>query len=171
MTFKVFAALGDFYHDETMCRHALDTAVKQLDQDVTVEYIHGKELITRLQEKPDLVILFKGNKINPTDPQTAIWMDEEEAFIISNYVENGGAWFAWHSGLASYEVKTYINMLRGYFQYHPEMSNIKYSADNQNEVIDPKLSFEIIDEHYFVDVVMLKIQRYSYNLNQRMVNP
>src|SRR5690606_12879258 len=118
MTIKIFAALGDFYHDEAMCRRALDSAIKKLDQDIMVEYIHENDLINRLQENPDLVVLYKLNKLNPTDPQSPIWMGEKEASIISAYVEKGGAWFAWHSGLASYEVKTYINMLKGYFQYH-----------------------------------------------------
>ncbi|MBS4196098.1 ThuA domain-containing protein [Lederbergia citri] len=151
MTLKIFAALGDFYHDEAMCRRALDTAIKKLDQDIMVEYIHENDLINRLQDNPDLVILYKLNKLNPTDPQSPVWMGEEEASIISAYVENGGAWFAWHSGMASYEVKTYINMLRGYFKYHPEMSTITYIADHQNVVTDPNVSYEIVDEHYFID--------------------
>ncbi|MBS4218632.1 ThuA domain-containing protein [Bacillus sp. FJAT-49711] len=151
MTIKILAALGDFYHNESMCRQALDSAVRQLDGHIKVEYIHEKDLIQELQGNPDAVILFKGNKLNPTDPQTLVWMGDEEASIISKYVENGGSWFAWHSGLASYEVNTYINMLKGYFEYHPEMSQVKYSADSQNDVTDPNLEYEIIDEHYFID--------------------
>nr|WP_249316547.1 ThuA domain-containing protein [Bacillus sp. FJAT-50079] len=147
---KILAIVGDYYHDENMCRHVLDATITNIEN-VSLTYVHESSLVHQLSEKPDLVILFKGNKLHPKDPHSPVWMDEETAIIISKYVKEGGAWFAWHSGLASYEVKTYVDMLQGYFEYHPKLSRITYTADKNNDIINPELEYEIIDEHYFID--------------------
>jgi len=144
MTKRVLAVLGDFYHKEELANQALDAAVQQLDQ-IKVEYGTVQNLVTSLQTKPDVVILFAENRLNPQEQVVNTWMDDAAAKAIHTYVSEGGGWIAWHSGLASYEnIQEYTSLLRGYFKHHPEKHQIvTYYGDS----ID---SFEILDEHYFV---------------------
>ena len=151
---SILATVGDYYHDEELCRLAIDEAVKHLKSEVhvEVEYVAENHLVERLQNQPDLVILFKINKLNPKDEtSTEVWMGNEAAAAIKHYVEEGGAWMAWHAGTAQYEAKDYLDLLKGSFDYHPKVSTVKYSAEKDNGVIDSDFSYEILDEHYFVN--------------------
>ncbi|WP_100405822.1 ThuA domain-containing protein [Bacillus solitudinis] len=150
MSKRIVALAGDYYHDEALCQEVLGL-VTGLMEGVIVEYITTDELVEQLGSKPDAVILFKLNKIHPDiSGNKEVWMDDQIAMAISNYVNQGGAWLAWHSGLASYEVASYVNMLRGKFEYHPELSKVTYLSENRNPILNEKVSYEIIDEHYMV---------------------
>jgi type 1 glutamine amidotransferase len=120
---------------------------------VQIDYCYPKQLTEVLSKQPDVVILFKENRYNPVDENVETWMTEELSLVIANYVENGGNWLAWHSGLASYPVEgSYLKMLKGSFLYHPEkQKKVHYKASEGNTVVPSSTSFEIVDEHYFVD--------------------
>lgn len=111
-----------------------------------------EQLKDELALNPDVVILFKEDRLNPNDEVIEQWMTDEIAVEISQYVENGGGWVAWHSGLASYPVESsYTNMLRGYFLHHPDQHQlVRYTNVNESPIISEPVAFEILDEHYFV---------------------
>src|SRR6476646_5100443 len=116
---RIIAIVGDFYHKEEWAIASLNKALESLPN-VTVEYESTENIIAHLQSKPDAVILFKENRLTPQEDETNIWMDSKVEEAICDYVRAGGGWLAWHSGLASYEnMKAYVSMLCGYFEYHP----------------------------------------------------
>jgi len=152
---RIVAVLGDYYHQEEHSKAALNQALGLLNEKEKIEciQIQASQLITELEKQPDAVILFKEDRVNPTDEVVNTWMTEEIGEAIAQYVNQGGGWLAWHSGYASYEVESaYINMLKGYFEYHPlEHAQVKYTDVKGNHPFG-SISFEILDEHYFVKV-------------------
>ncbi|WP_453993709.1 ThuA domain-containing protein [Bacillus nitroreducens] len=152
---RIVVLLGDYYHSYEHSKASVNRALELLNAKEKFELIEiqSDQLTKELERQPDAVILFKENRVNPTDKKVENWMTEEISQAICQYVKRGGGWLAWHSGLASYSVEgAYIEMLRGYFEYHPENhSLVKYSGV-QGEDIFGSISFEIEDEHYFVNV-------------------
>lgn len=148
---RVVAILGDFYHDKMLAKRSFELAVQQLNQ-VNFEYTTVSNIVEILKSKPDTVILFAENRLNPQDDQVHTWMDDQAAKAICNYVKDGGSWIAWHAGLASYErFDDYTELLRGYFEYHPiEHQVVTYYADNPSSLVDQMDKIEFLDEHYFV---------------------
>jgi type 1 glutamine amidotransferase len=152
---KIVVLLGDYYHPKERINASLDQALTLLNEQEKMECvsIETNQIIEELKKKPDAVILFKEDRVTPTDDKINTWMTEEIGEAIAAYVEQGGGWLGWHSGLASYPVESsYTRMLRGYFEYHPNQhSQVKYSSIKGNDTFGP-VSFEIKDEHYFVKV-------------------
>ncbi|MGP4038649.1 ThuA domain-containing protein [Gracilibacillus sp. D59] len=148
---NILAVVGDYYHDEALMKKALNDVVGDMD-DVELTYSDRVNLVKDLSSNPDLVILGAENRLNPNEDVIEYWLSEDDAEIIAEYVRNGGGWFAWHSGMASYENnQPYINMLGGFFQYHPDehqMVTYLYQAHPLFE--DKQDAFQIKDEHYFI---------------------
>ncbi|SHM55939.1 ThuA domain-containing protein [Gracilibacillus kekensis] len=153
MAKKILAVLGDYYHRKDWAIQALESAITSMEETIEIEYSTVDQLVENVAGNPDAVILFAENRINPEDETVRTWMDEEEASVIARYVENGGGWLAWHSGLASYDnVQNYTSMLHGYFKYHPpEHQQVTYYPKPNSELVDKGSSFSILDEHYFVE--------------------
>lgn len=150
MTKRIIAMVGDFYHKEEWAVASLNKALEKL-QEVSVEYASAENIIEHLQSKPDAVVLFKENRLNPQDEEIQTWMDDEVASAISQYVQDGGGWVAWHSGLASYEnIEAYTSMLKGYFEYHPDKHQVVTYKTVEGTTIAKNGEFEFLDEHYFV---------------------
>jgi len=151
MTKRIIAMVGDFYHKEEWAVASLNKALEGLPE-VTVVYAPAENIIEHLQTKPDAIVLFKENRLNPQDEEIKTWMDDEVAEAISQYVQDGGGWVAWHSGLASYEnIETYTSMLRGYFEYHPDKHQVvTYKTVEGTEITSEENEYEFLDEHYFV---------------------
>ncbi|MRX74184.1 trehalose utilization [Bacillus lacus] len=152
---RLVVLLGDYYHPKEWSKSSLHRVLTLLNEKESMEcaYIETDQLLEELKKNPDGVILFKENRLNPVDDSVDTWMTEEIGKAISNYVEQGGGWLAWHSGLASYpQESSYTRMLRGHFEYHPNHhSPVKYSSVKESDLFGP-VSFEINDEHYFVKV-------------------
>jgi type 1 glutamine amidotransferase len=149
---NIYAIVGDYYHQESVIREALDAALqpKQASGEWQLTYIAVEELTVRLAEKPEAVILFKEDRLNPTDAEVATWLTAEVSDRIVRYVEEGGGFFGWHSGLASYASDTsFVRMLRGEFEFHPSQHQlVNYSGTYPGT--QDQVEFEILDEHYFV---------------------
>ena len=152
---RIITLLGDYYHPEEWIRASLNRALSFLNQNEKYEYIEiqTNQLREELDKQPDAVILFKEDRINPTDEKVESWMNEEIGIAITKYVEHGGGWLGWHAGLASYSINgPYTKMLKGYFEYHPvPHPQVKYTDVHGDHPFGP-VSFEIKDEHYFVKV-------------------
>jgi type 1 glutamine amidotransferase len=153
---KIIAILGDYYHDEGLLKQSLNTAFNSSatrEECISLEYIKVEQLAEKLQEQPDAVILSKANKLNPTEPSVEYWMDKNLEKQICQYVDQGGGWLVWHSGLSSYELlEDYYSMVRGKFDFHPpEHLDVTYQFNESSEMI-PKhnTSYQVSDEHYFV---------------------
>lgn len=152
MTKRVIAILGDYYHQKELAKQSLTLAEEQVN-DVVVEHTSVDKLIESLQTQPDAVILYAENRINPQDDEVKTWMDADAANEIRRYVNEGGKWIGWHSGLASFEnIEEYTSLLRGYFKYHPEKHQmVTYFSEEDTAFFTKEDTFEILDEHYFVD--------------------
>ncbi|WP_407272964.1 ThuA domain-containing protein, partial [Radiobacillus sp. PE A8.2] len=149
MTTKITAVLGDYYHQKKLAVASLKASVASLD-DVEVSYVAVEELVEHLESNPNIVILFAENRINPEETDVRRWMDKSAAQAITDYVNNGGAWLGWHSGMASYEtIEPYIDMLRGCFTYHPKEHQL-VTYESSGLEIGNNIRYQILDEHYFV---------------------
>ncbi|MDQ0229010.1 ThuA domain-containing protein [Metabacillus malikii] len=152
---RIIAVLGDYYHPKERIVDSLHHAVKFISEleDIDLVEIQLEQLCSELGKKPDAVILFKENRINPTDEKVDTWMTEEIGTAITEYVNQGGGWLGWHSGLASYPPDSnYIKLLKGHFEYHPELhQQVKYTSVDGNDSFGA-VAFDILDEHYFVNV-------------------
>ncbi|MBS4218355.1 ThuA domain-containing protein [Bacillus sp. FJAT-49711] len=151
MAKRIIAIVGDFYHDEDLAKQSLSKAMDGLNQ-ISVEFTNVQDLVNSLKTKPDAVILFAENRLNPQDEEIQTWMNSTAENAISDYVKNGGTWIAWHSGLASYEnFKEYTSLLKGYFEHHPQKHQmVTYFADRDTDLFKVEEKFTILDEHYFV---------------------
>ncbi|MFP3126569.1 ThuA domain-containing protein [Ectobacillus funiculus] len=153
---KIIAILGDHFHDESTLKQSLNKAVHRLkaeEEHIRVEYIKIEQLVAKLQERPDAVILSKANKLNPTERNVEYWMDENLAIQICQYVHQGGGWLVWHSGLSSYErLECYNSMVKGKFDFHPrEHLIVTYQYNESSDMLWKETdSFQVTDEHYFV---------------------
>lgn len=144
---QIVAIVGDYYHPEADSRAALLAALRPAMEAgrLNVKFIGKEQLAAALADKPDAVVLFAEDRVAPQEDGDRKWMTPELAALIARYVEAGGGWLAWHSGLASYDpTGAYVDMLRGYFLYHPdEHRTVTYTGEGGE--------FAILDEHYFVE--------------------
>jgi hypothetical protein len=146
----VLALVGDYYHKAEWAEAALRNATKGLE-DVELRCVEVEAFEAALkgdgQDKPDMVVLFREDRIDPQSEESPRWMREELQQAASDYVEAGGSWLAWHSGLASYDPEgPYVRMLRGYFLTHPrDHQLVRYTPTAPGAS-----SYELLDEHYFV---------------------
>jgi len=150
---KLLAVLGDYYHPEEWAKESLEHALQSLPsvENIQIDYCGYDSLQAALTQQPDGVILFKENRLNPTDEIVEEWMTDEMASNIASYVKNGGGWLAWHSGLASYpENGSYTKMLKGYFLHHPNQHQVVQYTLHESEINLRTNSFAVLDEHYFV---------------------
>ncbi|MFF2481430.1 ThuA domain-containing protein [Paenibacillus sp. NPDC058071] len=146
---SIVAIIGDYYHREEPIRKALLTAAHSSfggEDAVSIRFIDAADLLQALSDRPDAVVLFKENRIDPVGVRDAMWMNDTIERGIESYVKEGGGWLAWHSGLASYPREgAYVGMLRGGFVSHPDQhESVLYEGERDSTV------FEIVDEHYFV---------------------
>jgi type 1 glutamine amidotransferase len=150
---QLYAFLGDYYHQPELIKGSIKQALEHLDLKgkFKIHFCDVEDLVSILQQKPDCIIIFKEDRVNPNEAKVHTWMTDEIELEITRYVSEGGSWLAWHSGLASYKVKgEFTQMLRGYFEYHPEVNQtVSYTTiSNVNHGV--VIEFEILDEHYFV---------------------
>jgi type 1 glutamine amidotransferase len=151
---KVVAIVGDFYHDVDLAKESLMTALTPFIEDKKIELTYAlvTDIAEELKGNPDMVVLFAEDRVDPQVDPDLKWMTKEVSDQIVQYVENGGAWFGWHSGLASYAVESsYVGMLRGYFISHPnENKPVRYTSDGATVFGEAVTPFEFLDEHYIV---------------------
>lgn len=151
---RVVAILGDYYHPSGRAKESLERALVSSisKEEIQIDYCSHEQIKEKLSLHPDAVILFKENRLNPIEVQEEKWMSEDLAAEITKYVSNGGGFLAWHSGLASFPPEnTFTKMLRGHFLYHPEKHQlVHYRSTTENPILAQPISFEVLDEHYFV---------------------
>lgn len=145
------ALVGDFYHKEELARESLLKALAGLIEasELQVHFVsHPDQLIGELRNQPAAVAMFAEDRVAPIEQPDLKWMTPALSDQIVQYVENGGGWLAWHSGLASYPPdSSYTQMLRGYFLSHPEQNKqVSYAAADNGQ----QERFAFADEHYFV---------------------
>lgn len=150
---RITAVVGDYYHQEDNGRQALQAALQKWagPADVSLRYVEAGRLEEALAEAPDAVVLFKEDRVAPQEDDQARWMTEAVAASIARYVQDGGGWLAWHSGLASYDPDgAYVTMLHGHFLHHPHTHQIVRYTPEGSGFPGLDQAFEFVDEHYFV---------------------
>ena len=149
----IYSLLGDYYHEHDLSLNALMEAVKPFGGEVELIDFELEQLSGVIAKKPSLIIINKGNYINPQDEIVDSWLIDELDIELESYVRQGGSLIAWHAALSSYpEDSRYINMLRGSFIHHPpENRPVRYFSNANLPFEDRKpFEFEVLDEHYFV---------------------
>lgn len=150
---RICSILGDFYHDHDLAYKALAEAIKPWRDEIELQDVSVDRLTDVLAGKPDLVVLYKENRLTPDQPGENNWMTPEMEERIAAYTASGGSWLAWHSGLASYtRGGAYYDMLRGYFVSHPAENQIVHYRSTGDAIPGVRsTAFEAMDEHYFVE--------------------
>lgn len=152
---RILMIAGDYYHDAGLARQSWERVAEPYVRNGQIQFAYAgvEQLQQELNKRPDLVVLFAENRLNPEAEPAKCWMTDQAAEQIEEYVADGGAWLAWHSGLASYpEDGAYVRMLRGRFLMHPEQHSIvTYTPLDGTELGDLGEAFSFMDEHYFVD--------------------
>lgn len=145
---------GDEYHREDWLRESLAQSLAGSDETSGIRLSCGSvdDLESILQSRPDGIVLSKENRLNPKNAEVRTWMTPDREAAIADYVEAGGSWLAWHSGLASYVPQgNYVRILRGYFTHHPKQKAVTYRLEPNNR-FDLTGEFELVpDEHYFTE--------------------
>jgi type 1 glutamine amidotransferase len=150
---RIVAVLGDSYHLFEPIQISMEKAMQTNPafDGVEVSYIDVNELVEELRSLPDAVVLYKEDRVHPQTPEEYHWMTEEISLAIAHYVNEGGGWLAWHSGLATYPIDgTYIGMLKGSFISHPEHHDFVRYIPSGDRIHPADRGFEILDEHFFV---------------------
>lgn len=148
---QIAAIVGDYYHSHDVIKQSL---LKALDpqlaaNQVQVDFRSVAELSDLLKDPPDVVVLYAWGWLDGRQEQK--WLTESLSEQIVTYVNNGGSWLAWHTGMSSYdEESSYIKMLRGHFITHPRPKQITYTGTGTSPIIAKDATFTIVDEHYFV---------------------
>lgn len=149
---KIVALLGDYWHNAEDAKAGLEAAVSRLsdNENVVINYITHDEVANVLEEQPDLFINAKMDELNPTDEQVDTWLTELVDQQLSDYVKGGGSILAWHGGMAAFNPESnYIQMLCGYFDYHPPgLQDVTYIPEEDSETG----RFSLQDEQYFVKI-------------------
>lgn len=152
---RIAAIVGDYYHEAALARESLERTFRDkfAGGEFKLEFAEAGDILSVLKSEPELLVLFKENRLNPQEEQVKLWMDEAASEAVSRYVQAGGSVLAWHAGLASYpENSAYINMLKGSFISHPpENMPVRYTPVHTDETGWPDETFEVPDEHYFVN--------------------
>jgi hypothetical protein len=152
---RVLAIVGDYYHDAALAERSLRKVMEPYTGDGRLEVVFaGREMLPGLlAEQPDLVVLFAENRTDPATDEGKVWMTRDVEENIEQYVAGGGAWLAWHSGMASYpEDGPFVRMLKGRFLYHPaEHAVVTYTPVAGTALGDFGGPFGFMDEHYFVE--------------------
>ena len=155
---KVFAFIGDFYHEPAILKQAIQTAVSPFsDVSLECQLPTAKGVLQALAQEVAIIIIGAENRINPEDEVVHYWLTDEIDDQLEAYVAAGGSLLVLHSGLASYpSASKYRKMIKGEFISHPpEACKVRYfTQDNRNsdhwEAGD--YDYEVIDEFYVVDV-------------------
>jgi type 1 glutamine amidotransferase len=150
---RIVALVGDYYHQAEWAEETLRKAVDGLNG-AELHFIQPYAFLEALQGKPDAVVLFKEDRLQPNVDESLLWMTAEVQRAISDYTAAGGSWLGWHSGLASYDpAGAYVGMLRGHFLSHPnEHQSVTYTEVENELGFTSAAPFAILDEHYFVTV-------------------
>ncbi len=149
---KLYAIVGDYYHEPTIIRDALQQSLGQPGGHYDVEFIDEHDLTAALNDDPAGVIFFKEDRVNPETEDEFHWMKDDIQEEIDRYVRQGGGWLAWHSGMASFPTDgAYVSMLGGYFLRHPrEHQVVIYAPRESHELGSGMATFAFADEHYFM---------------------
>lgn len=149
---SIVTILGDATHSHDLLLSRLQAILRENMSEYELVDIKESGLSAALAEQPDIVVLSKMNWVLANDGSSVPWMTEAIERKIIRYVEQGGSWLVWHSGLASYSKEgKYVKMLGGYF-YHrpPDFLQVKYSTVANMPMTISAIEVEALDEHYMV---------------------
>jgi type 1 glutamine amidotransferase len=143
----VLVLCDDYWHPARVVRQGLAPLEKEGFEFDWLENAAGWSPL-RLAEYP-LVILAKSNNVSSTDQSP--WMAEpvQQAFL--DYVSQGCALLALHSGTAGYtETPVLRALLGGVFTRHPAQCPVTFTPQAGQPLTAGSASFTFQDEHYFM---------------------
>jgi type 1 glutamine amidotransferase len=98
-----------------------------------------------------LVILTKSNNVSVNDKTP--WMTEAIEAAFRDYVRQGNALLAIHSGTAGYQERPVLRaLLGGVFVKHPAQCPVTVEPQVGHLLTEGSSAFTMVDEHYFMEV-------------------
>jgi type 1 glutamine amidotransferase len=169
---RIFALIGDRYHNADFIRVTLERLFKSLNLpfDFTTNY---EELSAKRLSDYQLFVCFRDGMIWPngylgpdffpytgdlenaddypaSKPET--WIKEEQGRAVKEFVEKGGGFYAMHnSSHISLSSKEYRDVMGGAFDGHPPVRPFKVRITNPEHPITRGVSdFMVTDEQHYV---------------------
>lgn len=65
MSYRIYAVLGDYYHDPEISDKALREATTMLADATEITVVPYTELAQRIADQPDALVLFKEERLEP----------------------------------------------------------------------------------------------------------
>jgi type 1 glutamine amidotransferase len=153
MAYRVYAILGDYYHDPEIAVGALDR-LPERERFEFVIHRKPKGFPRDDVEKSDILILARMGRLKP-EKSEELWLSESDERFIFDFVDQGGSLLALHAALASYPTNGPLHsLLHGRFLYHPPLHPaVHYVVSRQARDIGRMVeSFTVEDEQYFVEL-------------------
>ncbi|KAF2957808.1 hypothetical protein AS159_05220 [Thermotoga sp. Ku-13t] len=135
---RIFVCSEDRYHRKEIFEDVLNEACAKIFE--RFEVLQSPDFVSMLKEEPDLVVIGRSNQ----NEDKSCWLNEREVQTLAQYIKDGERLFVWHAGLAGYP-PDYTELVGGRFIFHPQRALVRYFTTDG-------FSFEIVDEHYFVEL-------------------
>jgi hypothetical protein len=171
---RVFALIGDRYHNADYIRVALAKMFDGLD--VTVDYTISYEKLSRdtlrnyqmfvcLRDGmiwpegylgPDAYTAYEQNLENRSEfppPKPATWLTADQAAAVKEFVESGNGFYSLHNNShVSLSQKAYRDVMGGAYIGHPPLRPFKVHVVNSNHPITRGIQdFFVNDEQHYVE--------------------
>jgi type 1 glutamine amidotransferase len=171
---KVYALIGDRYHNPDYIRVALNKVFDSLDAQVdytmhydqlSAEALKPYQMFLCLRDGmiwpdgylgPDAYTAYAAGLENRSDfpePKPAQWLKEEQALAIKNFVMAGGGFYSLHNNShVSLSSKTYRDVQGGAYIGHPPLRPFQVKVVNADHPITRGIRpFMVNDEQHYVE--------------------
>lgn len=171
---RVFALIGDRYHNADYIRVALAKMFDGLDAtvDYTISYeklskdtLGNYQMFVCLRDGmiwpggylgPDAYTAYEQNLENRSEfppPKSELWLTPEQASAVKEFVEGGGGFYSLHNNShVSLSQKAYRDVQGGAYIGHPPLRPFKVRVVNHNHPITRGIQdFVVNDEQHYVE--------------------
>jgi type 1 glutamine amidotransferase len=146
---RAIAVIGDRYHSPVFMRDGL--AATLIRENIPVTFIEDVTVLNKAALADfQLLIMARNGRYWPdgTSKPFQMWMTDEQAKTVTEFVENGGGLLALHNG-HTYFPAAWAALVGGAFGGHPKPYTFTVRVENKNHPITAGMEdFDIFDEQH-----------------------
>ncbi|MFV0575899.1 MAG: ThuA domain-containing protein [Vibrio sp.] len=144
---KTLLLSGDYWHPQSILKYGMI-----LNDDFNLDLDWQFKISNQDLSRYEMIILAKSNEESETNKNK--WMSLDVELKLTSFVNNGGFLLVIHSGLSGYSNCLLYQELTGCeFKGHPSKCSVQVEMNLDHPFTKGCASFEIFDEHYFVDLI------------------